>query len=110
MQTHKLPAFQEAYYSVGHVACLWEMSEWWVREQVRNGKFRDEESAPGEDESVLQIGGEIRIAASALNRFRHRHIKVMAQPVTARTRGELLRKIRKDGPESLPCRDVVQFK
>lgn len=103
-----LPKVPDCYYSVADVAAMWRFSEWWVRDEVRKGSFRDPSIADGsEDLSVLDLGGEIRISASALNRYARARVHVRPVGIVARNRGEALRKLNGQRAQGIPARDVV---
>jgi hypothetical protein len=108
MKGERLPPFLENYFSVQDVAAHWRKSEWWVREQVRNGEFRDVSiEEPTDDLSVIDLGGEIRISASALNRYCRSHVHVRGQCIPARNRGEALRKLNEQRRQGIPAGPVI---
>jgi len=87
------PRFVEMYYSIGQVALAFQMSERWVRDRVNAGDFGC---------GVLDLNGDIRIPASGLNEYAAAHTRVYSEPIKARNRGELLRKVRAaDGSEEV---------
>lgn len=84
----------EPYASVQMVAAFLEIHEQTVRQYVREGLFRDGSIAdPEEDVSVVEVGGEVRIAHSAVNRFLRARVRVTSPVIVARNRGELKRKL-----------------
>lgn len=81
----KTPQFFEMYYSIGQVALAFQMSERWVRDRINAGDF---------GAGVLDLNGDIRIPASGLNDYANQHKRVYSEPIKARNRAELLRKVR----------------
>lgn len=86
----------EMYYTVQDLATLLRYQDAWVRERVKEGAFLDPHFVPrwagDQDVSVVEIGGETRIAASAVNRFLAGHAKATVNPVKARNMAEVRRK------------------
>lgn len=72
------------HYTVGELACLLRFSEQWVRERIKAGDFGDQ---------VLNIRGDLRVPASAVNAFLARWSSP-AVGVAGRSAGELLRRLR----------------
>jgi hypothetical protein len=86
----------EKFYSVQEVALLLGFEAQWVRERVKDGSFLDPHFVPrweGEtDLSVVELGGETRIAASGINRVLAKHAKAGVNPIKARNMAELRRR------------------
>lgn len=76
------PRAVERYYSVPETAMLLSFSERWVRDRIRAEEFA----------GVIEVGGELRIPASAINAFLARHER-LEPGIPARTVGELKRKV-----------------
>ena len=76
----------EAYYTPSDLAALWRFSERTIRDMVKRGDFTTDSAEP------LEIAGEIRIPASAINAYAARNTYAVARGIKARTPGELLRK------------------
>jgi hypothetical protein len=75
----------ELYYTVTEVSLLLRMSEDWVRGQVHSGALT----------GAVSFGSTSwRVPASSVNALLDRHQVAPAQPLIARTEGELRRKVR----------------
>lgn len=93
----------ELYYTVRDLCCLLRYSDTWVKQRIKAGDFGD---------GVLDVSGDYRVPASGVNAFLDRYKFTGAIPVgtAARTQGELLRKMRRNGPVERHPADVGRFK
>lgn len=87
-----LPGVVESYYTVQDLATLWRFSERKIRDLVKSGAFvlRDGDRVVAQP---LEIAGEIRIPASAINAFAASHTYAYDGGVKARNQGELTRRL-----------------
>lgn len=83
----------ESYYTPADLASLWRFSERKIRDLVRDGAFTLRQGDGSVVAEPLEIAGEIRIPASAINAYAAQHTYAAARGVKARSAGELFRKV-----------------
>lgn len=82
------PRIPQLWWSVAQVAAMFAVGESTIRQWIREGRF-----GSGADFCILLCGSDLRISSRALFLFQDQCPVVRAQPVAARTPGELRRKI-----------------
>lgn len=88
-----LPTVVEAYYTPQDLAALWRFNQRKIRDLAKAGEFTVKDAAGQIVAEPMEIAGELRIPASAVNAYAKAHPLVYNEGIKARNRGELLRRI-----------------
>lgn len=97
MSSPTIPRVVEKYYSPSELSCLIGFADKFWRERAKAGEF----TLTIDDEVVcqpLEIGGELRIPATAVNAYLVKHPYRYDAGIKARNAGELRRKLAEKEP------------
>ena len=89
----RIPRVLEKFYSVRELSYLLGFNEKWWRERAQAGDLVLMDSAGNVVSEPVNLGGELRIPASAVNGYLARHPYRYDAGVAARNRAELRRKV-----------------
>lgn len=92
--SNALPKVVEAYYTPADLAALWRFSERKIRDLVKEGNFTLRNALGVTTAEPMEVAGEIRIPASAINAYAASHAYNYSPGIKARNQAELLRKIK----------------
>jgi hypothetical protein len=71
---------------------IYPLSESTLRRYIKDGRFGPPEGEPGED-YVLRVGNEFFVSTIADEFFRRAHVFENSEPIRARNRAELVRRL-----------------
>lgn len=83
----------EAYYSANDLAALWRFGAQKILAMVKAGDFTLRNAQGVVVAEPMEVAGEVRIPASAINDYAVRHPYRYTDEIKARNKGELLRKL-----------------